>query len=154
MGTPAASPERALWCAAVDQAVADALYRPSKRTMFKASENPAALYSSARRIALERTPIGGKDPLGLNAKAKEILASEPTTVARRARRITYNSLTKQRVEAREWLLGNSKDFQLVCSLAGMDPDSVLDRMQRMARNHWIVDELTRKRIAQYRDGEV
>ncbi len=154
MSTSAASAERALWCATVDQAVADALYRPSMKTTFKTGQNQAALYSAARRIALERSPIGERASVGLNAKAKEILANEPDTVAKRARRVAYDTLTKQRVEAREWLLGNSKDFQFVCTLAGMDPDSVLDRMQRMARNHWIVDELTRKRIAQYRDGEV
>ncbi len=150
------SSERALWCAVVDQAVADALYRPSKKSIKKAGKNSAALYSAARRIVLERLPIGSKDraPIGLNAKAKEVLANEPTTVAVRARRIAYVSATKQREEARKWLLEGGKDFQLVCHLAGMDPDGVMDRMQRMAKNHWIVDELTRRRITQYRDGEV
>ncbi len=148
--------ERALWCAVVDQAVADALYRPSIKGTFKTGRNPAALYSAARRIALERLPIGSKEraPIGLNAKAKDILAAEPSTVAKRARRIAYDALTKERAEAREWLLGNSKDFQFVCHLAGLDPDSVIDRIQRMATNHWLIDKSTRKQIAQYWDGEI
>ncbi len=148
--------ERALWSAVVDQAISDALYRPNIKGAFKTGRNPAALYSAARRIALERLPIGSKEraPIGLNAKAKEILAAEPSTVAKRARRIAYDSLTKERVEAREWLLGNSKDFQFVCHLAGIDPDSVIDRIQRMASNRWTVDALTRKRVAQYWDGGI
>ncbi len=148
--------ERALWCAVVDQAVSDALYRPSIKGTFKTGRNPAALYSAARRIALERLPIGSKEraPIGLNAKAKEILAAEPATVAKRARRIAYDALTKERAEAREWLLGDSKDFQFVCHLAGLDPDSVIDRVERMARNHWIIDAPTRKRVTQYWDGEI
>lgn len=49
-----------------------------------------------------------------------------------------------RAEARRWLLGNSKDFQEVCHLAGLEPDAVRDRAQAMSRRGWPGPEKKRK----------
>lgn len=41
-----------------------------------------------------------------------------------------------RDQARAWLLGNSKDFRHVCSLADLDPDAVRDSALRKDAAGW------------------
>ena len=41
-----------------------------------------------------------------------------------------------RDECRDWLLKGSKDFRLVCTLAGLDPDDVRDMAQSLSRKDW------------------
>jgi hypothetical protein len=40
--------------------------------------------------------------------------------------------------AREWLLGDSRDFRIVCNLAGLDYEAVRDCARRLARRYWEV----------------
>ena len=41
-----------------------------------------------------------------------------------------------RDQARAWLLGNSKDFRHVCSLADLDPDAVRESAMRKDAAGW------------------
>ncbi|HNU82340.1 MAG TPA: hypothetical protein PKO05_02760 [Thermoanaerobaculia bacterium] len=38
-----------------------------------------------------------------------------------------------RTAARKWLLGNSDDFRAVCEYAGMNPDAVRERMEKLLK---------------------
>lgn len=46
------------------------------------------------------------------------------------------SANRPRTEARNWLLGNSPDFRMIASLAGYNPDDVLERSVRQAALGW------------------
>jgi hypothetical protein len=43
---------------------------------------------------------------------------------------------RDRDEARRWLTGGSRDLALVCHLALLDPDAVMESALRMAANGW------------------
>jgi hypothetical protein len=34
----------------------------------------------------------------------------------------------------------------------MDPDGMLEKMQALSRQHWVLDDVTRKKVALYREG--
>lgn len=38
--------------------------------------------------------------------------------------------------ARDWLLGNSKDYRLICSLADIDPSALRAKVLRIRDNGW------------------
>lgn len=50
---------------------------------------------------------------------------------------------RERDHAREWLLGDSRDFREVCNLAGLDPEAVRERAQRLKRFGWEVRQPAR-----------
>jgi hypothetical protein len=151
---PPISAEHALWIAVIDQAISDSLFRPNMKTIERQASTPAALTGAARRIALERIPIARKksEPSGIIEATQAVLRDEPAAVAKRSKELILNAVTRERDEARDWLLGNTKDFRDVCYLASMDPDGMLEKMQALSRQHWVLDDITRKKVALYRDG--
>jgi len=44
--------------------------------------------------------------------------------------------SRERAEARAWLTGFSSDFRIVCHLADIDPESLRERAQSVARENW------------------
>lgn len=48
-----------------------------------------------------------------------------------------------RREAREWLLMGCKDFNEVCSLAGIDPGRLMDLSRRAARDRHVAAQIVR-----------
>lgn len=48
-----------------------------------------------------------------------------------------------RREAREWLLMGGKDFDEVCSLAGIDPGHLRDLSRRAARDRHVAAQIAR-----------
>lgn len=49
----------------------------------------------------------------------------------------------ERQQARDWLVGNSRDFREVCSLAGVDPDAVREQAQKLQDLGWAVTRAMR-----------
>ncbi len=155
MNESATSPERALWCSVLDQAVADAVFRPSMKSIFKHAANPGSLKQASRQIAIRRPPLPpqpDKTVITLARHAEIILSEERPLVLKQARRIAFDEAVVERTEARKWLIENSKDFRTVCYLAGMDADAVHGSMQKLKRNRWCVDEITHKRLTIFREG--
>ena len=48
---------------------------------------------------------------------------------------TSTRAQREQREALDWLLHDGHDFILVCSLAGVDPEAVRDRMKRLIERH-------------------
>lgn len=48
---------------------------------------------------------------------------------------TNTRAQREKREALDWLLHDGHDFTLVCSLAGLDPEAVRDRMKRLIERH-------------------
>jgi hypothetical protein len=55
-----------------------------------------------------------------------------------------------RNEARDWLLRDSRDFRLVCALAGFDAEAIRDAAFKLARRDWPSQKPSR--IAQTLEG--
>jgi hypothetical protein len=108
------------------------------------------LNRAAWRIACLKLSESGVPFRALKLQAHKLAVSierdEPKFVAENAATHALASAIRLRNEARHWLTTDTADFRLVCSLAGMEPDSVLDRTRRLARRNWVLDERTKKRI--------
>lgn len=48
----------------------------------------------------------------------------------------YSPAAGEQREARDWLIGNGRDFREVCTLAGLDPDAVHERAVAMKGRGW------------------
>ncbi len=148
-------PEQDLWCAVVHQAIADAVRQPTFTRQAKVRMRHAAKLIALERIRAE-TGMRPKQNAEFRAVIDKLLEFEPKEVTARANAIALREITDERDEAREWLLGGSQEFKSACNLAGMDAEAVRDRMVRLKRRGWVLDEVTRKQVAKWMtyDGEV
>lgn len=55
---------------------------------------------------------------------------------RQSREANLREARRIRMQARDWLLRDNRDFRHVCHMAGLDPDAVRERAQKLARNGW------------------
>ncbi len=139
------SKERALWCSVVYRAVIDATVKPKK--LKDPSERRLQLTAESM-VRVERQLVGGPrlSRPDLDREIASLLANELQRVRSRAIQDRIDESIRERAEAREWLLGGSKDFAHVAWLAGMDPEALRDRMRRLSTRSWILDDHTKKRI--------
>jgi hypothetical protein len=47
-----------------------------------------------------------------------------------------NTVERDRVDAKRWLTTRSRDFDLICGLAQLDPDYIYDNAKKLERNGW------------------
>ena len=71
-------------------------------------------------------------------KRRKSMTAEERQRALDARAMARADASRVQSAARDWLLGNSRDFRLVCSLAGLDYEAVRDRARELANRHWEV----------------
>jgi hypothetical protein len=69
-------------------------------------------------------------------KRKKKMTPEEWERVTAARAEARRNAKREQTTARDWLLGFSRDFRLVCSLAGVDPEAVHDRAKKLARQGW------------------
>ena len=147
--------EQALWSAVLDQAVSDAVTRPKVPKL-----SDSFLEKTARSLFVAAHPelVGSR-----TAAKKEIIADGVAVMLRdgaamvraEANRRAINTVTRVRSEARSWLVGDSADFRLVCTLALLDPDAVHDRMIRLQARHWqLADSLPSKKYQKKMNEEM
>jgi hypothetical protein len=134
---------RALWCSVINQAINDATMRPKTIRPF----TDKALTLAARSLILAKCLKKGEKPKNLADLANVFKRDFPNEVLAHARERALSDSIRIRDEARKWLTTDSVDLRKVCDMAGMEPDSVLERTRRMARQRWILDERTKKRIS-------
>ena len=69
-------------------------------------------------------------------KRKKKLTPEEWEKVTAARAEARRNAKREQTAARNWLLGFSRDFRLVCNLAGVDPEAVHDRAKKLAPRGW------------------
>lgn len=102
--------ERMLWCAVIERAILDAVdVEHTLKNIEDSNRDKIEEYEAAVQAAMKAGKAGEYHRhLSMRHPLSEIHRS-----AMRAQR-----------DAQKWVIGNSKDFQMVCDLAGLEPDAI------------------------------
>ena len=113
------SPEQKLFQAIVHQCVADAVAPPEKGPEYDRWRKRRARLDAQK--GYERSEVGYADAwaLALENHANRLVQFE-----------------KDQSQARRWLLSGSRDFNLICDLAGYDPEYIRGNAKKLERAGW------------------
>lgn len=139
--------ERDLWCNVMNQAIADATHRPRPKP-----PSDYALQLAARNLVVRKNDNRRPSAYEWQRRADYFLEHDRNAVVQHAKKRAIHEQIRIRDTARRWLTKNSDDFRRVCTLAGMEPEAVRDRMLGLARRNWELPDIMKSKLRGYIDG--